>query len=186
MQLDDIGNAALSLRFACQACHETASLDELALYAKGFHNPEKTLADIGLDPGPSGTWWNPAKDGEGFLLEVDQNRFLYASFYTYGPDGEQTWLVAALESSAGITANVKVYIPSGGTWGDPSGADTGIEWGIGTFTFPTCTSGNVSLTPNATMMGMGYTAVTYDLERILPSGIACPTFVNNEMAAAMK
>jgi hypothetical protein len=36
------------------------------------------------------------------------------------------------------------------------------------------------------MMGMGYTAVMYDLERILPSGIACPTFVNNEMAAAMK
>lgn len=184
--LDSEGKAKVTMDFACQRCHETASLDELALFAKDFHNPDKSLADFGLDPGLSGTWWNPTKDGEGFLLEVDANKFLYASFYTYGPNGEQTWLVAALDTSAGVTANVKVFIPTGGTWGDPSGADTGAEWGIGTFTFPTCTSGSVSLTPNATMMGMGYTAVAYDLERILPSGIACPTFVNNEMTAAMR
>ena len=190
VQLDDNGNAALSLRFACQACHETASLDELALYAKGFHNPEKTLADIGLDPGLTGTWWNSAKDGEGFLLEVayaaDGSIFLYASFYTYGPDGEQTWLVAALESSAGTTANVRVYIPVGGTWGDPSGAETGTEWGIGTFTFPTCSTATFSFTPNQAMVDMGFSALSYDLTRILEPGIACPTFVNNEMAAAMK
>jgi len=184
--LDDDGKAAVTMDFACQRCHETASLDELSLYAKGFHNPDKTLADIGLDPGLTGTWWNPAKDGEGFLLEVDQNRFLYASFYTYGPDGEQTWLVAALDTSAGTTANVKVFIPTGGTWGDPSGAETGTEWGIGTFTFPTCTSATFSFTPNAAMADMGYTALSYDLERILPSGIACPTFVNNEVAAAAR
>jgi hypothetical protein len=184
--LDDDGKAKVTMDFACQRCHETASLDELALFAKGFHDPNKTLADIGLDPGLSGTWWNPAKAGEGFLLEVDANKFLYASFYTYGPDGEQTWLVAALDTSAGTTANVKVYIPTGGTWDDPSGAETGTEWGIGTFMFPTCTSGSVSLTPNATMQGMGFTALAYDLERILPPGIACPTFVNNEMTAAMR
>jgi hypothetical protein len=38
-------------------------------------------------------------------------------------------------------------------------------------------------TPNQAFMDMGYTAQGYDLVRILESGIRCPTFVNNEMAA---
>ena len=186
VQLDEDGKAAVTMDFACQRCHETASLDELALFAEDFHDADGSLENFGLDPGLSGTWWDSSKAGEGFLLEVDSNRFLYASFYTYGPNGEQTWLVAALTSASGTTANVTVYIPSGGTWGDPSGAATDTEWGTGTFTFPTCTSGSFSFTPNQAMTDMGFTALSYDLTRILPSGIACPTFVNNEMAAATR
>jgi hypothetical protein len=184
--LDDDGKAAVTMDFACKRCHETASLDELALFAMDFHDEDKGLENFGLDPGLSGTWWNPAKSGEGILLEVDSNRFLYASFYTYGPDGTQTWLVAALDSADGTTANVTVYKPEGGTWGDPSGADTGIVWGTGVFMFPKCTEGSFVFTPNQAMMDMGYTEVSYDLERILPSGISCPTFVNNEMTTVMQ
>jgi len=184
--LNDDGEAAVTLDFVCQKCHLTASLDELALFADDFHNPNKGLENFGLDPGLTGTWWNTAKGGEGFLLEVDANRFLYASFYTYAPDGTQAWLVAALTSADGTTANVTVYVPAGGTWGDPSGAVTDIEWGTGSFTFPTCTSASFTFTPNQAMMDLGYTAQSYTLERILPSGIACPTFVNNEMAAAAR
>ena len=121
-----------------------------------------------------------------FLLEVDQERFLFASFYTYGPNGEQTWLIAQLDTASGTTANVTVYIPQGGEWGDPSGATTGTVWGSGTMDFPTCSSGSFSFTPNQAMMDMGFTAQSYALERILPSGISCPTFTNNEMAAAMR
>jgi hypothetical protein len=186
VNLDGDGKAAVTLNFACQRCHETASLDELALYADGFHDENKGLEDIGLDPGLTGTWWNSAKDGEGFLLEVAYaggQIFLYASFYTYGPDGTQTWLVAALTSQDGTRANVTVYAPSGGEWGDPSGADTGVVFGTGYFDFPTCEAGSFMFTPNQAFMDLGYTAQGYDLVRILESGIRCPTFVNNEMAA---
>ncbi len=186
VDLDSSGKGAVTMNFACQRCHQTASLDELALYAEGFHDTDKGLEDIGLDPGLTGTWWNPAKDGEGFLLEVAYaggQTFLYASFYTYGPNGEQTWLVAALTSQDGIRANVEIYAPSGGEWGDPSGADTGIVFGTGYFDFPTCEAGSFMFTPNQAFMDMGYTAQGYDLVRILESGISCPTFVNNEMAA---
>ena len=183
---DENGKAAVTMDYACQRCHETASLDELALFARDFHDENKGLEDFGLDPGLTGTWWNESKSGEGFLLEVDQNRFLYASFYTYGPDGEQTWLVAALDSADGTTANVTVYIPEGGEWGDPGGADTGVVWGSGTFDFPTCTSGSFSFTPNQAMIDRGFTAQSYALERTLPPGISCPTFTNNEMASAMR
>ncbi|MBT8048476.1 MAG: hypothetical protein HKN57_07990 [Xanthomonadales bacterium] len=186
VKLDGDGKAAVTMNFACQRCHETASLDELALFAEDFHDENKGLENFGIDPGLSGTWWNPTKSGEGFLIEVDSNKFMYVSLYTYGPDGEQTWLVAALTSASGTTANVTVYIPSGGTWGDPSGAATDIEWGTGQFNFPTCTAGSFTITPNQAMMDMGFTELSYDLERILPSGTACPTFVNNEMAAATR
>jgi hypothetical protein len=186
VNLDSNGEAKVTMDFACQRCHLTASLDELALFAEDFHDNDGSLEKFGLDPGLSGTWGNLSKNGEGFLLEVGYvgaEKFLYASFYTYGPDGEQTWLVAAITSENGTTANVTVYQPAGGTWGDPSGAVTNIVWGTGTFTFPTCTEGSFTFTPNQTMLDMGYTEVSYSLARSLESGTACPTFVNNEMAA---
>jgi len=174
----DGGEAAVTLDFVCQTCHGSSSKAELAKFAEDFHESDGSLANFGLDPGLSGTWWNgPAKNGEGFLLEVDANGFLYASFYTYGPDGTQTWLVAALTSANGTTGNVTIYKPAGGTWGNPSTADTGIEWGTGSFSFPTCTAGSFNFAPNQAMLDMGYTALSYDLVRILPSGIACPTLI---------
>jgi hypothetical protein len=190
VDLDDDGKAAVTMNFACQRCHLTASRDELALYAEDFHNPDKTLEDIGLDPGLTGTWWKASRSGEGILLEVsigtNGEMFMFASFYTYGPDGEQVWLTAQLTSQDGTTANVDVFMPAGGKWGDDfvSGDVTATPWGSGMFMFPTCGSGAFDIMPNQAMMDMGFTQLAYDLTRTLESGISCPTFVNNEMAAA--
>ena len=186
--LDDLGRAAVTMDFACQKCHLTASLDELALYAEDFHNPDKNLEDIGLDPGLTGTWWDAARSGEGFLLEVGYDGAalaMFVSFYTYGPQGNQVWLTAQMTSQDGTTANVNVFIPEGGTWADVEAGDvTAVPFGSGKFMFPTCGSGSFEITPNETFMALGFAAVGYDLTRTLGSGIACPTFVNNEMAAA--
>ena len=38
----------------------------------------------------SGTWWNPAEPGTGFLLEIQDN-FLFLSGYMYKPDGQPMW-----------------------------------------------------------------------------------------------
>jgi hypothetical protein len=187
--LDADGKGAVTMDFACQRCHETASLDELALYAKDFHDEDKGLEDIGIDVGLTGTWWNADRSGEGVLLEVGYINgalFMFASFYTYGPDGEQVWLTAQLDSADGTTANVSVFMPAGGQWGDDfdSANVTATPWGSGTFTFPTCGSGSFDITPNQAMADMGFTNLAYNLTRTLEPGIACPTFVNNEMAAA--
>jgi hypothetical protein len=112
--------------------------------------------------------------------------FMFASFYTYGPDGEQVWLTAQLTSADGTTANVNVFMPQGGSWGDafdPTDV-TAVPWGSGTFKFPTCEEGSFDITPNTAMMDMGFTSLAYALTRTLESGIACPTFVNNEVTAA--
>jgi hypothetical protein len=188
--LDDNGKAKVTMDFACQRCHETASLDELALYAEDFHSENKSLEDIGLDPGLTGTWWNASRSGEGILLEVgyiNGSLFMFASFYTYGTDGEQVWLTAQMSSQDGTTANVNVFMPTGGQWGDAfDPADvTATAWGTGTFTFPTCSGGSFNVMPNQAMIDMGFTNLAYDITRTLESGISCPTFVNNEMSAAM-
>jgi hypothetical protein len=186
--LDD-GEAALTMDFTCQKCHLTASLDELALYAEDFHNPDKSLEDIGLDPGLTGTWWDAANSGEGYLLEVgyfDGVMILFGSFYTYDSMGGQVWLTLETASIEGTVANVNIYMPEGAMWGDdfdPADVDR-VLWGTGSFEFPTCALANIVLTPNQAMMDLGFTAQAYPLTRTLDSGIACPTFVNNEMAAA--
>ena len=184
--LDDDGKAMVTMDFACQRCHETATLEELSKFAKDFHETDQTLENVGLTAGLTGTWWNSARSGEGFLLQFGDagGLTLFASFYTYAPDGTQVWLVAQSTSIDGITANVTVYITSGRMWGDdfdPADGETD-EWGTGTFTFADCDSGSITLTPNATYVAAGFTELTYDITRDdfpVASGISCPTFVNN-------
>ena len=191
VNLDEDGEAAVTMDFACQRCHVTASLDELALFAEDFHDEDKGLEDIGVNPGLTGTWWDASRSGEGILLEVGYAGgalFMFGSFYTYDSAGNQAWLTVQATSIDGTTVNVDVFMPEGGQWGDAfvPGDVTATPWGSGSFTFPTCGNGSFSIMPNATMQGMGFTDLAYDITRTLESGITCPTFVNNEMAAAMK
>ncbi|MGD8359227.1 MAG: multiheme c-type cytochrome [Lysobacterales bacterium] len=181
------GKGAVTLDFVCQRCHQGASLDELARFAKDFHNPNKTLADFGLNPGLTGTWWNSERSGEGFLLQFGNAAgalTLFASFYTYDPEGNQVWLVAQSTSIDGIDANVAVYVTSGRKWGDdfnPADGET-VQWGDGVFSFADCSSGSVLLVPNATYEAMGFSQLEYDLTRDdfpVASAIDCPSFANS-------
>jgi len=185
--LDPNGKAMVTMDFACQRCHETASLEELAKFAKDFHNPVKDLSDIGLDPGLTGAWYDETRSGEGWVLEVGYNAsgamFMFASFYTYDGLGGQVYLLAEAGAAAisGTTATAAVYYTDGAMWGaDFNPADViRTPWGTGTLTFPTCGEGNVVLTPDADAIALGYTELTTTITRALDPGIACPTFVNN-------
>ena len=187
--LDDNGKGAVTMDFACQRCHATAELTELARFAKNFHGEDTTVSPleyIGINPGLTGNWWGgPDRDGEGFLLEVAEASgapVLIGSFYTYDSEGNQVYLIASGLANTGMTADVTVYITDGRNWGagyNPADGTT-TEWGTGTFTFPACDVGSFTMTPNQTYMDLGFTAIGYDLSRdITVSKIACPTFVNN-------
>jgi len=185
--LDANGMGAVTMDFACQRCHETASLEELAKFANGFHDAVKDLSDIGLDPGLTGTWYDATRDGEGWVLEVgyDANgaMFMFASFYTYDGLGGQVYLLAEAGAASidGTTATAVVYYTDGAMWGaafNPADVNR-TTWGTGTLTFPTCGEGNVVLTPDADAIALGYTELTTTITRVLDPGIACPTFVNN-------
>jgi len=132
------------------------------------------------NPGLSGTWWNAARSGEGFVLEFGFSNgvlTLFASFYTY-LEGEQMWLTAESTAIDGSEVAVDVFITNGGMWGDDfDSADVNlIPWGTGTFSFPGCSAGTVALAPNGDMQAIGFTDLTYGLTRdLMVSGIACPT-----------
>jgi hypothetical protein len=185
--LDSNGKCAVTMDFACQRCHETAALTELAKFAKDFHAADKSLEDIGLNPGLTGTWWNSDRAGEGFLLEFGAAPAtgaltLFFSFYTYDSLGNQVWLVGNGPAPSGTSITVNVNITDGAMWGaDFDTADVVSElWGTATFDFPTCSSASVSLAPNQDMVDAGFADLSYDLTRdLLESGIQCPTFVNN-------
>jgi hypothetical protein len=183
--LNDDGEGAVTMNFACQRCHTTATLEELAKYADGFHDSDDDLT--GFDPGLSGTWYGgETRDGEGFVLDFTTANgapYLFGSFYTYDDMGNQVYLVALSTSVDGTTTTVNVYITQGRMWGadfDPTDGAT-VLWGTGTFTFPSCSAGSFTLVPGADAMAAGFTELTYSLTRLpdLEPGIVCPTFVNN-------
>jgi mono/diheme cytochrome c family protein len=138
-----------------------------------------------VNPGLTGTWWNAARSGEGFVLEFGFSNdalTLFASFYTYDNMGNQVWLTAQSTAIDGADVTVTVYISSGPMWGDDyDPADVNlVQWGTGTFVFPSCTAGSVSLTPSEDMVAMGFSDLAYELTRdVIVSGIECPTATAN-------
>jgi hypothetical protein len=175
------GEGAVTLDFACKRCHQTAALSELAKFAKNIH--DQSFADIGMNAGLSGNWWGgPSRDGEGFFFDFGYSNgklTLFASFFTYDNTGNRSWVIALGPANTGTTANVTIYIAEGRMWGDdfdPADGST-VVWGTGTFTFTGCTAGSISLMPNQDAKNMGYTDVSYDIQRdLLVPDIRCPSF----------
>lgn len=193
--LDENGKGAVTMDFACQRCHETAELTELARFAKNFHGLETDAEDnlldelhyAGINPGLTGNWkGDDTRNGEGFLLEVAYSNgklVLTGSFYTYDSAGNQVWLIGYGEVTEGSnTATVNLTITDGPSWGAAydSTAVNLTAWGTADFIFPACGAGMVSFAPNAEMVALGYSDHGYDLNRDLTvPGIACPIMQNN-------
>ena len=134
-----------------------------------------------INPGLTGTWWNSARSGEGFLLEVgyDANGlFFFASFYTYDSLGNQVYLFSQGPVTGGTSVEISVWITEGRMWGanfDPDDGST-TQWGTATFTFPSCTAGSIAFVPNQAAIDQGYTNLAYDITRdLIISGLECPT-----------
>ncbi len=184
VKLDANGKGAVTLGFACKRCHATADVNELARFAKNFHNPD--LAEVGFNPGLSGHWWGgPSRDGEGFLMEFSYSMgelVMIASFYTYDSLGNQIWLIAQGPVGTGTSVTLDVYTTNGAMWGDDfdPNAVNRVSWGTADFSILTCTGGTYTFTPNTAMIAEGFSVSTGTLDRSLTeSKIQCPKFVNN-------
>ncbi|MDX1409221.1 MAG: hypothetical protein R3330_13835, partial [Saprospiraceae bacterium] len=125
-------------------------------------------------------WWNGlARNGEGAQIEIadagDGNLVLVATMYSYDTNGNQIFMIAVGPVN-GSTAEVDVFITSGGRWGDdfdPAEVNE-TQWGTGTFTANSCESMHMELRPNAEFQAMGYTHLAYDLVRLVTPVIPCP------------
>jgi hypothetical protein len=95
-------------------------------------------------PMHSGSWFQPDRSGEGFILEILPDGNAVAAWFTFpaaGEAGEQIWLVAAGgEFRGNRLVFEQVYRPRGGRFGpafDPTQIDN-VRWGRFEFTFDDC------------------------------------------------
>lgn len=99
---------------------------------------------IPIQSGISGSWYDPLRNLEGFLVEVLEPDVLVAYWYTYDGEGNQMWLAGA-GPIEGETATVPVDVFEGGVFGpdyDPATVNR-TAWGTLVFTFDSCDTGTV-------------------------------------------
>jgi len=185
VRLDEDGKAAVSLDFACKRCHTTTDMEELAKFARNFHDPD--LSEIGFNPGVTG-YWNGGmdRDGEGWQVEVAKSNgelVVIITGYVYNMVGDQVFIQASGAAGTGTTVVLDAIITAGGGWGDDFDPETVVRMPFGqlTLTVPTCELGSIAIVPNADRKLEGFTDYTGDIFRnnLVGSGIQCPSFVNN-------
>ena len=105
--------------------------------------------------GLTGAWYEPATSGQGFGLEVFQNRTsgtgqIFVTWFTFdtvaGGAERQRWYTAQGEARTGVaTASLTIFQNTGGNFNAPP-ATTAQPVGTATLRFDTCTSGELSYT----------------------------------------
>ncbi|HVJ63033.1 MAG TPA: hypothetical protein VM555_10020, partial [Tahibacter sp.] len=117
----------------------------------------------------SGVWFEPARSGYGFNLEVldlgDGNRGIATYWYTYRPDGSPLWLSGVGRPGGGV---VRVDLYQGGGTGAQfpfnfvADAITQTRWGSATLRFTSNNTLEVSYAPEVS----GYAAGSASLVRL--------------------
>ncbi|MDJ0654386.1 MAG: hypothetical protein QNJ40_09555 [Xanthomonadales bacterium] len=118
-------------------------------------------ADVALQTGLNGTWWNASQDGQGFVIhiipETDQ---AFVAWFTYGETGgKQMWITGSgnLQQSP---VQLDLLKPGGGALNASQPAPDLNTWGTATLRFDSCTRGSFSY--------QGESSGTIEIERLTP------------------
>jgi plastocyanin len=124
----------------------------------------------------TGTWFDSAQGGMGFMVEVVPGSPLQmlAAWLTFSPEGDSSWVVG-LGPIAGDHATLSATQTVGSGARFPPNFDPAHvadqSWGTLTFTFSDCNHGHVDW--SSTLAGYGNGGM--DLTRLtLPAGLTCP------------
>ena len=99
-----------------------------------------------LEPGITSSWFDPAHDGEGFILEMLANNGAVLYWFTFDANGEQDWYVAFGEVRGNRIVFPSLVRVSGGEFGpgfDPSKI-TEESVGSASFIWTGCDQGDMS------------------------------------------
>lgn len=99
-------------------------------------------------PGLSGQWYDPAQDGQGWLLQEVRPGELFLAWFTYDRDGTPAWIVGSGRLDDRIATFDELLITRGTRFGDDfDSADVDLlPWGDATWTFETCTTSTIAWT----------------------------------------
>ena len=126
----------------CTGCQ---SLDINGYQPDQQHYPA-AFQDLPIDGYMSSSYYDPAHNGEGFLLEVYDNpggttRTVFVAWYTYDPLGIPFWLVSQGSVQVGanaVTGAPVYYFDNGGFAGDFGSTSTLHNWGTMSLSFANC------------------------------------------------
>lgn len=134
-----------------------------------------------IDPGISGLWFNPERDGEGFSIEILDNGVGVVVWYTYDVDGGQMWLIGTGDVDGRSLRVHELVRPLGARFGpgfDPGEVER-VPWGSLRIDFEDCSKSWLRYQGPE-----GYGAVHHELVRLAQmSGIGCGSAVGGEGAA---
>lgn len=120
-----------------------------------------------IDSGTSGLWYDPARNGEGFLIDVLDSGDVIVFWFTYDANGNQQWLIGQATPDGNRLVMEMPIVTSGARFGnqfDPDDVQRD-DWGRLAFEFDDCSAGRVDY-QHAGNLGSG----SIELTRL--SGIA--------------
>lgn len=112
----------------------------------GFKVTPENLSDpFVIEPGTSSAWFDPAHDGEGFLLEILAGGRAQAYWFTYDGEGNQDWYVAIGEIRGNRILFPELLRVSGGEFGPGFDPDKVVRTPVGSasFIWSSCDAGEM-------------------------------------------
>ncbi len=112
----------------------------------------------------TGGWYDPSKNGQGFLLEIiksNNQKKALTTWFTFDTAGNQYWLIGVGEIQ-NQSIHFDMMLPEGGRFGNAHDPDnmTNTYWGDVTFTFVDCNNGSVSWNPQIPDFSSGTMPIT--------------------------
>ncbi len=105
-----------------------------------------------IEPGHSAAWYHPDRDGEGWMLELNEDDRALVTWFTYDEHGRQRWLIGEGEVIRGTDGEgdeivfPTLYAPRGGRFGPDYQPDEVHREAVGSaiFRFSDCDHGQVA------------------------------------------
>ncbi|WP_395792925.1 M23 family metallopeptidase [Aquimonas sp.] len=118
----------------------------------------------------SGAWYDPAQSGHGLQIIIGQDQRAAISWYTYGAQGGQAYVVGS-GSIEGRTLRVAAHATRGGRMPgfDPSQVET-PPWGELRLEFESCSRARLHWRSSAELPGLPSGEGQVELQRLLPVG----------------
>jgi hypothetical protein len=118
------------------------------VHSTGFPGGEirgQILAPRSIVGAHSGSWYDPAQDGHGLMIEVLENNQILATWYTFTAEAQQAWFFG-VGSVINNVATINAVRPLGGRF-IPNFVPSNVTqqpWGRLTITFDDCDNGRVA------------------------------------------
>ncbi len=129
--------------------------DDIYFYGEDDINGRalRKISDTVIKPIPrlgaiTGSWYDPATSGQGFVLHPVDDELVVFSFYGFEDSGKPLWLTGVSEDplETGNSTQFKMYINSGGDFGSFSPDQISEEeWGTMTVKFNSCSRATAEL-----------------------------------------